>query len=178
MLKRILVLAAAAATGIAAFIGTSLASTPGGDVSPTLPAAALPRATLTSDVLAAIETLIPSDIANRYGITSDSYGNTRNLADTAAGRLYVLPGSNGLCIVLLPAASCGDPVTEHVVAVFLPNSAGYWVGGGVLSAGVHQVSVSTKAGNASAPMVLGGFVLTPAQGLVAEAGEPVGVSLR
>jgi hypothetical protein len=178
VLRKVVILLLTIAAGSAAFIGTSLATGPRPpDVPQSLPAAALPTVTLSSDSIASISVLLTGDAAAQYGITSDSFTRVRHLADTALGPLYVLPGSSGLCVVLLPALSCGDPTTEHLVAVFVGDANGELVGGGVLAAGLQHVSISDGPGvRAIADPIPGGFAVTSQQHLPFVPKQPLSFS--
>jgi len=151
------------AMAITGFIGASYATAPpNADLPPTLPASALPRVTLADDTKLQLSNSIDEHSAERFGITSDSFENVRLLGSLSAGSLYIVPGTRGHCVVLLPAASCGMLApTDKVVAVFLPDQSGkYQVGGGITDSSSRQVSLENSGARTSADLVVGGFVLT------------------
>ena len=124
---------------------------------------------VSDSVRASIASLIGVDAAQQFGISSDSYTQIRQLATTSAGAIYVVPGTNGLCVALLPAVSCGRPGhnADASVAVFVPDPSGnFLVGGGVTAASAGHVSLHARNGaTADATAVDGGFTLSASAGI-------------
>jgi hypothetical protein len=87
----------------------------------------------------------------RYGITPASYTEARKVARTTAGTLFLIPGSQGACLFLAYAVSCGDPGApgEPMLALIIKPVAGgdSLVGGGITSATASAVTL--KAGSRS-----------------------------
>lgn len=163
--KSLLVLSTAA-VALGAFIGTSYATAPDSEIDPGLPAHALPNVSVPAETRAAIQNLLTPEAVEQFGITTGSYSNIRKLADTEVGTVYVLPGTGGLCVALVPTLSCGNPSDgAGMVAVLVPVSSGeYVVGGGVLAAGITRVAFRREDGTtATATPVPGGFSISPEQ---------------
>lgn len=156
------------AIALVAVIGTSFATAPSADLSPQLPASALPRADVTPDVQSAIENLITPEAVEEFGITADSYTNIRKLTDTEVGAVYVVPGVDGVCAALLPSIGCGHPQgRDRAVAILVSVPSGdYVVGGGVLAGGISRVAFGRGGGRTTmATMIPGGFVVSAKQNI-------------
>jgi hypothetical protein len=163
MRRKLLVLLSVLAVAVVTFVGVSRALAP----APALPhgysVRDLPTVSLPSATQLKIGGLISSDAAARFGITSDSYRQARQLAVTTAGPLYVIPGTQGLCVAVRSAVSCGQPsAAEPVVAVLVTApSSEFMVGGGVVPDGTSQVLVKSQTGSALPVQIVdGGFVVS------------------
>ncbi len=163
----------AAILAAAVFIGVSQAtSAPGSDsvdFPPNLPVSALPVVALSAEQQTQFNNLLTADTSAQFGITSDSYAHARLLTTTSAGPLYAIPGTNGQCLVLWPAASCGDiGLGEASVALYIPNPAGdYLVGGGILASSSASASVVGNDGSRTgATPIPGGFTISESQAVV------------
>lgn len=134
-----------------------------------LPARGLPLTSPSERTKVAINNLVGA-ASTRFGITSDSFEQTRQLAITSAGPLYLVPGSRGACLALGSAVSCGDPgsASEPVLALFTTSGSGVLVGGGVVSSDVRSVTLATPgAAPLSLPSRAGVFVVTERNSLEA-----------
>jgi hypothetical protein len=163
MRRKLLVLFSVLAVAVVTFVGVSRALAP----APALPhgysVSELPAMSLPSATQLKIGGLISAHAATRFGITSDSYRQARRLALTSAGPLYVIPGTQGLCVALRAAVSCGQPsASEPTVSVFVTAPASkFMVGGGVTPDGTTQVLVKPQVGPAlPVQIVKGGFVVS------------------
>jgi hypothetical protein len=157
------------ATGVATFAIMSHASSRPPDLPGAWPAHALPTSSLPDSTRLVVQNLIGSQGAADYGITSDSYSSVRILAHTAAGAIYIVPGTNGACMVLLPVVGCGHPGSDTTnLSVFAPDpSRRYYVGGGIFDrAGRTATLHSGVDGRTGATQsVPGGFVLPVSAGI-------------
>jgi hypothetical protein len=185
MFKRIGMAIAMAVVGFGAFAGVSAAvgsDAPGRSFSPDVSASTLPAATLDSSQLAAISVGLRA-IGFKYGIDPDAVSGIVLVANTEAGPVFAVPGSNGLCLVMItatgPAASCGNPPLDggRTVSIFSGDLArGYDVGAGVYAKGAN-IAIHLKSGAVVRPeMVPGGFTLSrnehvPASDPIAEVGS-------
>lgn len=115
-----------------------------------LPARNLPVTPLPPDIAGETSSLATSaGMDARYGITPDSYAQARRVATTSLGPLYLIPGTNGACLVFASSMSCGDPgaANEPMLALVALNPAtGDAVGGGVTSATITSVTVVSDRG--------------------------------
>jgi hypothetical protein len=111
-----------------------------------LPAAALPPIVLDQSDAVAINNIV-GKIGSIAGITPESYRQVRLLTTTAAGPLYLIPGSRGTCISLAYAAVCGDPggPKSRLNAIVTLDSFGdRLIGGGVADDSVDRVEVVVR----------------------------------
>lgn len=168
----LLFIASLCLAGLMAFAATSyaLGQETGPRVRPNLPIAQLPATALPEATATAINNLIGAELLARTGITADSYATVRRLADTGAGPLYFIPGSNGGCVVLADkAASCGDPGRsgQPLLSLAFRDSERRWfVGGGI--AAEHVRSLTAELGDGRTVLLTpaaGVFVLTEAHKL-------------
>ena len=177
-MRKLNVFALAALTAllsVAIFIGTSAAFSPPGfpagpSLASDLPFQSLPSVALDASTRGNLQSLIIPPFADRYGIGDESYSTVRQLAATAVGPLYVVSGTKGLCVVLQQSVACGNPDTaeKKAVAIFVSDPQGKYVGGGVLAAGVNDVTVGDSTGTkAAASRVPGGFTVAASGGLMA-----------
>jgi hypothetical protein len=177
--RKALLASTAVAVALGAFIGTSYATTSTADLPRALPASALQKSSIPEDVKAAITRQLPPDAMEQFGITDDSYTNSRELAETEAGTVYVLPGRRGVCVALLPAVACGYPHgAGRAVAALVPSPSGdYLVGAGVLAQGLSRVTFH-RANNqtTTATSIPGGFLITAEHGI--RSGERFDTSMR
>ena len=124
--------------------------------------------------------MVEPEAAARYGVTPASFSQTRVLAQTSAGTIYIVPGTKGTCVVLLPAASCGDPGTpgEPTIAIFVQDGAtGNLVGGGITDVRTNGVTVNQSNGQpVDAVLVPGGFVVSSS--LDIQPGYPVYITVH
>jgi hypothetical protein len=159
-----LLVAAACAFGVTSY---ALGSGQGPQLRANLPARQLPVVSLPASLRVAINNAIGRFGVDRYGITPDSYAQVRRVAGTSAGVLYLIPGSNGACLVLgTAAASCGDPGAsgEPMLALLVQApSIDVLVGGGITSDSIRQVR--QKGASRSFDVVNGTFVVSEAAGL-------------
>jgi hypothetical protein len=151
------------AAGMFCAVAYATAAQPGANLPSSLPAAALPIASIGHDAAIALNNLIPVAAAEKYGITEDSYNHVRILQNTEVGPLYVIPGANGVCLALTNTSGCSDygaggPV---LVALALPGTSGaYDVGGGLTTGAVRSVGARRGDGAlGTTKLVTGGFVL-------------------
>jgi len=164
---------------IGGFIGASQAGSRAPDLSSNLPAKGLPTVALAHQTQVAINNLIDAETAARFGIIQDSFAKARRLAQTDAGPLYVLPGTHGACLVLLPSVACAPVGSSNpVVALFVPSpSSEYLVGGGLLTGRAGSVAVNRENGSVTpAHLVTGGFTISQADGI--KPSERVSVSVQ
>jgi hypothetical protein len=111
----------------------------------------------------AVSNLITAGGANQVGITSGSFANARVLARTALGPLYVIPGTDGVCLALASRVACSDYATRTpaVVALFAPDDTRHLVGGGLVAASASLVTVLRQDGSrVRATPMRGGFIVT------------------
>lgn len=160
MLRKALLLIVVGAVGLTAFAATSLAvGGPGRPGLPTnLPAARLPVANLSEQASVEINNLIGAEQVRRWGITPDSYRSARRLPQTSAGAAYLIPGTDGACIVVgLLASGCGDPRAGRVMAVVASQSpSDPFVGVGVTTDAVQEVVVGLTGAEGKVVAVHGG----------------------
>jgi hypothetical protein len=169
VLRKLVTAVSVAVVAGAAFVTASWAmsasSTSRPDLPPWLTATALPTVAVPDAAQVAINNLISTDDASRYGITAESFSNARVLTQTDLGPLYVIPGTSGLCLaVSTPVVTCTDDLSRSgpaVIALLAPNSEGTLVGGGLVAAAGNRISVREGDGSlvATHPTV-GGFAVT------------------
>jgi hypothetical protein len=114
-----------------------------------VPAAQLPAVALPTATKSAIADVISPSAAARFGITSASYAQARQVAHTTAGTLFLIPGSRGACLFLAYAVSCGDPGAsgQPMLALLVkPFSSNSLVGGGISSSATTDVTIKTTTG--------------------------------
>jgi hypothetical protein len=145
MTRRVLIAGACLATGVLAFTATSFAvgQDPQPQLRANLPAAALPVVPLDEHEAVRISNALGT-VSSRVGITTDSYRQIRLVTATAAGPMYVIPGTSGLCLYLEDGGGCGDPggSGEPINALATLDSSGdRIVGGGIADASVDRVEV-------------------------------------
>jgi hypothetical protein len=166
------VIALAFSAGSHALRGT--ASPQGGDpqLRSNVPAGHLPATSLPAAARAAFQAVISPAAADRFGITDASYDQVRRIATTAAGTLFLVPGTHGACLFLTYAVSCGDPgaTDEPVLALVVkPVGDDVLVGGGITSTAATSVAIATADGrSARLDSSDGTFSVTAASGLSAE----------
>ena len=142
----------AAATVVSSFAVASyaLASDTPPQLRANLPAAALPTVSLDEATSVRANNLIGEEGVTRFGITPDSYGEARRLADTKVGTFYLIPGSRGACIVTFSSAACGDPGApgERILALAkLTAGRDALVGVGVATDTTHRVTIREPKGS-------------------------------
>ncbi|HEX5468291.1 MAG TPA: hypothetical protein VFW80_04505 [Gaiellaceae bacterium] len=176
--KSVLVISVLAA-GAVGFVATSHATGTSTDVPADLSAADLAPVAISKSDQVAIQDLIGPEGASDYGISDESFSNARQLADTSAGPLYVVPGSSGLCLVIPSSASaCGNPSdAEPTVALFVPGPSGALVGGGVIPREVTSVSLTEGDATVGATIVDGGFTVSEDLGLPSNKWDSLTVSV-
>jgi hypothetical protein len=156
--------AAACAFGVTTY---ALGSGQGPHLRSNLPARQLPATSLPASLQVSLNNSIGRDGVEHFGITADSYTQVRRIADTPAGVLYLIPGSNGACLVFDgAAASCGDPgaSAEPMLSLLIQApSTDLLVGGGVTSDAIHKVR--HKGVSQSFGVVNGAFVVSEADGV-------------
>jgi len=173
-----------AAVAGAAFAGVSWAtsaSTGDPDLPSWLPAASLPTVTVPTDDQLAINNLISIDDASAYGITTGSYANARILTQTDLGPLYVIPGTNGICLALTtPAVACTNDLSRRgpaVVALLVPNASGQLVGGGLIATKGSAVSVIARDGSlVPTHPTPGGFFVGSSDNITATPEDTIGLA--
>jgi hypothetical protein len=114
-----------------------------------LPAAQLPAVEVPAATRSAIQEIISSSAADRFGITPASYAQARRIANTDVGTLFLIPGSRGACLFLTYAVSCGDPgaAGQPLLALLVkPLTSNSMVGGGITSGAAAEVIVKTTGG--------------------------------
>jgi hypothetical protein len=153
--------AAASAFGVTTY---ALGSGQGPHLRGNLPARQLPAISLPASLQVSLNNTIGRVGVDRYGITADSYTQVRRLAGTPAGVLYLIPGSNGACLVFGTAgASCGDPGASGesmLYLLFQAPSTDVVVGGGITTDAIRQVR--QKGTSRSFDVVNGTFVVSEA----------------
>lgn len=159
--KRVLLALALVLTGVSVLAGGSYA-VQGAPSSLEWPALeVLPPADISTEQQASVASLLGGELATSIGINQDSLTSARSLANTSVGKALVLTGTRGVCVVLLPAASCqqnGDGGGK--VAVYVSDDAGNLVGGGILNAETNSASIERPDGGVLIPrLVPGGFVV-------------------
>lgn len=115
---------------------------------PNLRAAGLPPVVLPDELVSTAEALL-GGAADRYGITAESFDVARQLGETSIGRLYLIPGSSGACLLIVGRGlACGDPGSpeEPILSIGGSNRSGYFVGGGVAADGVSTVNLGGESG--------------------------------
>ncbi len=173
MRGRLLATSSAVVLGAAVFIGASYAmssrdSHATADFPPNLPVSELPVVPLSADQQVQFNDLLGTDTTAQIGITTDSYAHARLLTTTSAGPLYAVPGLNGQCLILWPAASCGDiGAGEQTVALWVKNPTGqYFVGGGLLATDSARATVVRDDGSSvAATPIPGGFAISEEQAI-------------
>src|SRR5664280_2697061 len=118
MHRRYILIACTLLVAVGAFVATTsvASSSPNPDLSPSLPASSLPKATISESERIALFNLIPADYAASAGITEDSFNNARLLRQTKVGPLYVIPGAaGGVCLTLGSSIGCNDRPTDNTV---------------------------------------------------------------
>jgi hypothetical protein len=183
MRRKLFAVVFAALLATTVFIGTSYAisakSAGAADFPPNLPVSQLPTEALPADLQSQISNLLGTETSTQFGISAESYAHVRRLATTSAGALYAIPGARGQCLVLWPAASCGNVGQgEATVSLLVPNPEHrYLVGGGILGASHGPVDVVRDDGSStSVTIIRGGFVVSEAQAV--EPGINVAVAVR
>jgi hypothetical protein len=140
-----------------------------------LPAAALPTTPLHEATVVGLGNLLRAGGADRFGITPDSYAGARRLASTDVGTFYLVPGSDGACIVTSSAASCGDPGSpgDPILALAKATAAGdELVGVGIATAGTERAAIPSGSRMASLPVSNGLFHIRERVSLPAIAAQP------
>lgn len=125
------------AFAVTAYAGTSLfASGPAHPDVSSLPVFAAPAISLTPDQRVSLGNLIPSNSAARVGISSDSFDEVRAFS-VGDQKLYVVPGSSGVCVILGNGGTCGDPASVGQIGVVAIHD-GSVTGAGVTAADINS----------------------------------------
>lgn len=129
-----------------------------------LPASQLPPVGLSNATAVEINDLIGPEAIDRFGITSDSFSQARDLADTSIGTFYLIPGSDGACVVVSSAVACGTPGVgnENVLALAQTSPNGdALIGAGIATATTSHVDLEHADGTivATLPVTHGVFLL-------------------
>ena len=178
-MRRLLVYASVVLSGMAAFLGTSLALGSGGDSLSSLPAGALPTVSLSDNLKLALSNAIGADAQATYGISDASFSDVRTVASTRRGILYAVPGSAGVCLVLADVSACGDPNgMDSIVSLFVPTDTGSAVGGGIVPAGTPSVTLVQGAKKVTTRTVQGVFAVAESDGLRADTSDLIGVTVE
>jgi hypothetical protein len=178
MLQKLALLAVLVAAGSGAYVATSSATSKNVGLPPDVTANALAPVSVSADQQIAIQNAIGADTAAAFGISDASYGQVRQLSTTSVGPLYVVPGSAGECLVLADAVSCGSAGGGHdpAVAVFHSDASGNYVGGGVITNKIHEITLTDYSGaSATASLTRGGFTI---DGLGVKAGPTLQINYR
>jgi len=167
---RLSVALSSVAISVAAFGGATWATASSGsaDLPQSLPASQLARTPIPDSERVAINNLIPLDEASRYGIVPSSFDNARLLAATELGPLIILPGTNGACLILSSTSACTGKLDGRptVLALLVPNAAGFMVGGGLTTVSGSVPDIVDEAGlRVQTTPTLGGFTVAGAQGV-------------
>jgi hypothetical protein len=162
MVRKLLLAASFVAVGATAFAAASLAISSRNPAAPTFPALDLPSTQLSKEAQIALSNDI-GPLAADVGITADSYNDVRRVSSTSLGDLQLVVGSQGACLVLDHAVSCGNPNTGqyHYVSLFrIDPTSGLLIGGGIVQRGVKGISFPTDAGrNVQIPVTNGVFIV-------------------
>jgi hypothetical protein len=155
----------------------ALGSGPPPNLRSNLPATQLPTTALAEEESIAVNDLIGPEAAAQFGITSDSYRQARLLSNTAAGQLYLIPGSSGACLAMPAAVSCGDPGADgQPILALMKDSSGDFVGGGIADDSTKNVTITSPNGPpASIDVDRGVFLVTSANRIKAQRGVEVNV---
>lgn len=170
MFRNILFGVSAVIVAVAAFLGTLhlTKSLPHPDLPPSLPASDLQKVIVPRAKQIAINNLIAEEGVSRYGIVSESYNNARVLTKTELGPLYIIPGTNGMCLALLSVlrsgVSCSDDELSSepvVVSLMLANHNNQLVGGGLVTSDAKKIELMSHDGSRiQTKRTKGGFVVT------------------
>lgn len=163
----------------AVFLATSAIVSAGGrrTLQAPLPITSLPTVTLPAAVSGAVERA--PGAAARFGITGETFANARILTTTSLGPLYYLAPTAGNCLFFDGALACtGEVTAAEPLSLFSTTPSGLLVGGGVVPADAHRVTVSPPSGR---QVVLpvddnGIFQLTEKSGLCAAFGIHITVT--
>jgi hypothetical protein len=171
MFRKVVVALSGVAVAAVAFFGGSYAMASGSkpDLPGWVPAAALDKVSLTAQERLAINNGIPTDVAEKFGVSSGSFDDARLLANTSAGPLYVIPGSGAACLALAGTVSCNDLKRQKGVLIDLylrTSKGGYYVGGGLVGPGTTSISIVHGDGRVAARHAVNGvFAVTEADAL-------------
>jgi hypothetical protein len=108
-----------------------------------------------------VNNLIGVQLADRAGITAQSFEQARRIGETANGPAYFIPGSEGACIaVIAEAAVCGDPGAPGAPTIALASfdgRSGRLSGIGVAASSVNAIALDTRGGDVPLPLANGVF---------------------
>lgn len=132
----------------------------------TLPVAALAPVAVPGDVKVRLNNAI-GPFLSAMGITTDSYTQVRLLTGTGNDSIYVVPGSNGVCLVIQDSSACGRPGSADgpYIALFASDSDGNAFGGGISVATTDHITVTFGEESVRLPVREGTFILSSAAAL-------------
>lgn len=139
-----------------------------------LPVAALSPTSISDQAIATLSRAIGAYQANRFGVTDASFSQTREFR---AGDevVDVVPGANGVCIVIRKASTCGAAgVDSHVLGLYLIDArTRRATGAGITDDSVSFVRLALNRASIVLPVKTGTFVLPASAGLHEPAGRVV-----
>lgn len=164
----ILLSLAVAFAGSFALASGALSATKHATISSSLPIGALPPTALDDATKVTLNNEIGSYQGARFGITSDSFSQVRQISASSGIPLYVVPGESGVCLVILYGSACGVPGADgHFVSILVTDpKSGDIVGGGITDGSVTSITVSQSSRFQSLPVRGGAFTLPPHSGFV------------
>jgi hypothetical protein len=139
-----------------------------------LPVASLPSVPLSDHAISAITQAIGIHQANRFGITEASFTQTRQFR---AGNtlVNVVPGANGVCVVIRSASACGSPgVDSHVLGLYpIDTRTRSATGAGITDDSASFVTLAVNGSSVVLPVKNGTFALSARAGLREPAGRVI-----
>jgi hypothetical protein len=134
---------------------------------PNLPVGTLPPTSLSEQEKIAANNAIGSFQIGRAGITEASFDEVRKVQVPTGESMYVVPGQNGVCLVLGQTSACGAPGSDApMLGLYVTDEAtGRVVGGGITDISVRRVTLSLNGVVARLAVGRGVFVLSPEAGL-------------
>ncbi|HEX6702767.1 MAG TPA: hypothetical protein VF101_18720 [Gaiellaceae bacterium] len=163
MVRKAALAASLAAVAWAVFAGTSsaLQASDRPVIRSNLAVAAFPAQALPQSEATAVNDLIGVQLADRAGITADSFEEVRRIGQTVTGPAYFIPGSHGACIaVVAEAVVCGDPGAPGIPSIALASfdaRSNRLSGIGVAATTVNAIALETRAENVPLPLANGVF---------------------
>jgi len=167
--RRLFSLLSLAATLAISFAVVSYARGSGRDVSlpADLPVAALPPVALTDQAKIALNNSIGSYQVTRFGITDESFSQTREFLVTGTEVMDVVPGTNGVCIVFRYGSACGNPGSDgHILGLYVDDqNTGSMLGAGITDKSVRRVALELNGVRVGLAVKGGSFILPAHAGL-------------
>jgi hypothetical protein len=131
-------------------------------VSPQIPVFDLPPVAVSASERVRLDNLIASIGASRVGISAASFDQVRVTPGLDGQKMYVVPGSSGMCLVLGNSSTCGDVAGRGQIGLLnIDTTDGTVTGIGVTDASVSTITERVNDTSAVIPVRNGIYVISP-----------------